>query len=229
MTLGAIALTRIPFPASSPEAALVRPITPAFAAEYAASPPLDASQPAADAMFTIAPFPWLIMCGKTARIVQKVPLRQTFITRSQVSSLSSQIGSSLLIPALLNSTSIRPNFSIVFATASSICFRSVTSTTTPSTSRLNCLLSSSASSPVRRGCASVIAIFAPSSRKRVATAWPIPAPAPAVINATLSCSSTLSSGIDTDVRESFADLGHSHQDRHFIFYRYFILGRLVQY
>src|SRR5581483_11953428 len=101
MTVGAIALTRIPLPASSPDAARVRPITPAFAAEYAASPPDDASHPAADAMFTIDPLPWFIMCGTTARIVQNVPLRHTFITRSQVSSESFQMGSSLLMPALL--------------------------------------------------------------------------------------------------------------------------------
>src|SRR6516162_8276691 len=101
MTVGAIALTRIPLPANSPDAARVKPITPALAAEYAASPPDDASHPAADAIFTIAPLPCSIMCGTTERIAQKVPRRHTFITRSQVSSLSCQMGSNLLMPALL--------------------------------------------------------------------------------------------------------------------------------
>ena len=53
------------------------------------------------------------MCGIAARIVNIVPRRHTFITKSQVSSLISQIGSSLLIPALLNRMSMLPNFSIV--------------------------------------------------------------------------------------------------------------------
>ncbi|MNT77700.1 hypothetical protein D3C72_2168440 [compost metagenome] len=56
----------------------------------------------------ILPLPWAIMWGSTAWVQLKTPLRFTSITRSNCSSVILARVASMVMPALLMSTSIRP-------------------------------------------------------------------------------------------------------------------------
>ena len=104
---GATQLTRTVGPYSSAPL-LVSAITPALAAEYAASLRVG-MRPDTDALLTIVPRPASSMSGTTERVALNVPVR--FTSMSRCHSLSSTVcsGRRSPVPALLTSTSIRPN------------------------------------------------------------------------------------------------------------------------
>src|SRR5579863_2453360 len=85
--------------------------------------------PITDAIFTIAPpAPCLIICLISYFRQSHIPLRSTAMVRSQSSSDCLMMGTQTpSMPALLNATSRRPNFSTVFWTSASTSRALVTS------------------------------------------------------------------------------------------------------
>src|SRR6266567_1067035 len=118
ITAGHTTFTRIPLRAFSSAAVLVRAITPCLLAQYVPAPAKPV-RPATDAMLTMAPPPpCLSICWISYFRQSHTPLRLISMTRSQSSSDCSETGVKLpSIPALLNATSKRPNFSTVFRTS----------------------------------------------------------------------------------------------------------------
>src|SRR5437763_1934380 len=86
-------------------------------------------------MLTIEPDPRSIMWGSTARMVKKLPVRQTSTTRRQESVLVSRSGAGSEVPALLTRTSMRPRSRRTSATTASTWCSSVTSRARPTTRR----------------------------------------------------------------------------------------------
>src|SRR5271157_1250770 len=114
---GHIALIRILFRAFSNAADFVSPITPCLLALYAPAP-AEPTRPVIEDIFTIAPPPpCLSICRISYFRQSQTPLRLMLMVRSQSSSDCSAMGIQFpSIPALLNATSKRPNFSTVFCT-----------------------------------------------------------------------------------------------------------------
>src|SRR5947208_8679265 len=148
-------------------------MTPAFAAEYTASPD-DPTRPASEPMLTILPLRRSIIESSTARAQRIGPFRLIAITRSQVSSWLFTNGSILSQPALLTSTSIGPSCFAVSATASRTEAPSVTSMVTAIAPRP---ISAAVAAAVAESM-SATATFAPSAARRSAIALPMPLPAP---------------------------------------------------
>ena len=71
------------------------------------------------------------MVSATAWVHSKTPLRLTAITASNCAELILASRASLVMPALLIRTSMRPQVALTFATIASIARRLVTSTTAP--------------------------------------------------------------------------------------------------
>src|SRR6185437_9107282 len=89
---------------------LVKAMIPPLAAEYTALPD-EPTRPASEPRFTTAPVPWAAITGSTALQVCSTPYRLIAIARSQSAGSESTNGLALSQPALLTSTSIRPNCS----------------------------------------------------------------------------------------------------------------------
>src|SRR5688572_6209894 len=136
-------------------------------------------------MLITAPPPERAMAGMPWRQPRKVPKRSSLMTRQNSSSGASTTEPSCGVdpPALLCSTSSRPNRSTVARIASRTLVSSVTSARSAKAS----LPASRAVSPAAAASMSAATTRAPSRAKSTAVARPIPAPAP-VMNATLPCS-----------------------------------------
>ena len=118
---GATQFTRMPLGATSLASAFVYPITAALEAEYATSqePPVT---PHMEEIFTIAPRFCETISGNTALVTRNIPVTFVSITRCQSESdvsVTSCVGNA--IPALLTSTSIKPNCSRTRETISPAC------------------------------------------------------------------------------------------------------------
>jgi len=181
-------LTRIPNFAYSRAAAFVKPTTPCFAEAYAALPGRLTIIPATDDVFTIAPPPRFNICGISCFMHSQTPLRFTFISRSQSSSVQSAIRAKGVPtappPALLKAQSSPPYVATAVLTIASTCSVLVTShwTYIPSPP-----VSSIARRVLRKSSAFRLAMttFAPSAANANAAALPIPE-LPPVMSTTLS-------------------------------------------
>src|SRR5262245_13067977 len=113
---------------------------------------------------------------------RNVPFRLTDRTWSHCSSVILWLIASRLIPALLTSTSRRPNSPTMWLTSASTSVRCVTSAAIAS-ARAPCRSSSAATGPASPVSTSLTTTMAPSRANRRAVAAPMPFPAP-VISAT---------------------------------------------
>jgi hypothetical protein len=128
----------------------------------------------------IEPPPWRSMWGTANLAPRNTERTLTAITRSQSSTLSSTAVPGRSVPALLNSTSSRPNCSTVLATMASTEAASATSTSMATAWPPPSLMAATVSSALRRRT-SATATAAPSAAKRIALAAPMPEPAPVTI------------------------------------------------
>ena len=144
-----------------------------------------------DEMLTMRPHPSSIMTGTTAWQQLNVPVRFTSRRRCHFSGVIDRKESTACTPALLTSTVGGPNRSCTCATPASICWRSVTSTVTPSAlppEAATLPAAASAASASRSNTATAI----PSAARRSLTASPIP-DAPPVTMATRDAATSVSS------------------------------------
>lgn len=130
--------------------------------------------------FTIRPHFWAVMCFCTARVMRNEPRRCTFSTESQSSSVILKIRLSRVMPALFTSTVGGPSSSATFATAASTCSVLLTSRPTP-TARPPPEARSSAPDLTAEESRSSRPTANPSADSLLATAAPIPRPAPVTI------------------------------------------------
>src|SRR6266702_3705652 len=168
-------LTRTWWRAISRASDLVKAMIPPLAAEYTASPD-EPTRPASEPRFTTAPLPWAAMTGSTALQACSTPYRLIAIARSQSAGSESTNGLALSQPALLTSTSIRPNCSATRLDIAWTPWRSVTSAriaTAPG--------SSSAVVVALASSTSVTTTLAPSAASFWAIALPMPCPPPVTI------------------------------------------------
>src|SRR3954452_11961303 len=172
---GATALQRTPNRADSRAIAFVKPMTPAFAAEYVAEP-CDPTRPASLATFTITPPPRSCIDPSTACVHASTPRRFTPSTRSHSVSSVFTKNAKRSVPALLTSTSTGPTAPPTVATARPTEAVSVTSSSVARPSI------SAATSPAASTSRSPTATRAPSAARRRAVAAPMP-PAPPVTSA----------------------------------------------
>src|SRR5712692_1531963 len=131
----------------------------------------------------LPPEPCLYIWRSAARVVRNAPSRWMLSSFFQSANGNSSIGATIWIPALLTSTSILLNCSIVRATPASTCCSLVTSMTTPSA--LPAPPSSAAVASAAFWLRSAITTRAPSRTKVLAISLPMPLAAP-VTMATLS-------------------------------------------
>ncbi len=138
----------------------------------------------------MTPPPAAIMCGVTARVQRKTPLRFTPMTASHCSSvivawtapsLYLTSWASRTIPALFTRTSTRPHFAITSATAPATDAASATFTFAANASAAPAAFSSS--TRALASATSQAATFAPSLANLRAVARPIPAAAPVTMTA----------------------------------------------
>src|SRR5260370_22579634 len=109
------------FLATSLASALVKPITPAFAEEYADMLGFP-SLPAIDATFTIRPPPCSSISGTAARQHRNTPIKSTSMTAPHSSGVYSHVGlAGPATPALLTNTSSPPHLDLASATICSTC------------------------------------------------------------------------------------------------------------
>src|SRR3989454_8607701 len=162
--------------------------TPAFATAYGwTGKAREVFRPRAEPMLTIEPPPWRCMCGITPREKRNTLLRNTSNTSSQISWAGSCKGPACnRLPALLTSTSTRPNVASVACTARCTSASSVTLPGTASARPPAAVIESAVSSRIslRRP---VVVTLAPSRANVVAMAAPVPVPPPLTM-ATLSAS-----------------------------------------
>ena len=151
-----------------------------------AAPPICATRPAMDAIFTIVPLPRSIIAGKTRLVILKIAFMLISNIKSHCCSVVSKLFVYLSkIPALFIRISIGPNVSTAVFTIFSRSALTVTFTLTASACPPFSLISlTTASAPSRFKSATTT--FAPSFAKRIASAFPIPEAAPVII-VTLSC------------------------------------------
>jgi hypothetical protein len=88
-------------------------------------------RPTTDDALTIEPEPCATIVSATAWVHSNTPFRLTAITESNCADVIFASRASLVMPALLISTSMRPHSALTAATIASIDARSVTSTTQP--------------------------------------------------------------------------------------------------
>src|SRR5260370_8021432 len=118
------------FLATSLASALVKPMTPAFADEYADMFGFP-SLPAIEATFTILPPPCSSIDGTAARQQRNTPIRSTPMTAPHSSGVYSHVGlAGPATPALLTSTSSPPHLDPAPATMLSTCAAPATPTST---------------------------------------------------------------------------------------------------
>ena len=105
---GSTSIVRIPNGATSGASDSIQPSTPNFDAAYAVrnSPP---TMPAVEEIVTTSPERWPRMTGRAARVTLTGPNRVVSICARNSSGVSSSKNPALKLPALLTSTSIRPN------------------------------------------------------------------------------------------------------------------------
>ena len=104
---GQMALTVMPYRATSRAMVLPNPMIPALQAEYTASP-VDPTLPASEEMLTMRPVWRSTIEGSTALVIRMGPRRLMSMSRSQRSSSVCRNGASRSHPALLTSASIGP-------------------------------------------------------------------------------------------------------------------------
>ena len=130
-----------------------------------------------EAMLMIWPLPWACMVGSTPAMPQSTPLTLTSTIRSHSSTFSASSGESGITPALLISTSMRPQRSSAACAKRDMAARSVTSSSrnsaVPPAARMSPARASSRSA--LRAPSISLAPAAPSSR---AMAAPMPLLAP---------------------------------------------------
>ncbi|KYF73745.1 hypothetical protein BE17_25550 [Sorangium cellulosum] len=127
---GANTVTRAPRPSSSPRSDSEKATTAAFAAEYAAAAGIG-THATVEAMFTTVPEPCASIAGRTARVTRSIPNTWTSnIARVNAASVDSQRDILPPLPALLMTTSTRPNRSRIDATAAPTEASDVTSIST---------------------------------------------------------------------------------------------------
>src|SRR5215217_4518834 len=126
---GSTSIVRIPNGATSGASDSIQPSTPNFDAAYALvnSPP---SRPAVEEIVTTRPERCARITGSAARVTLTGPKNVVSICARNSSGLSSSKKPALKLPALLTSTSTRPNLSTTAATAASASAGSVTSSLT---------------------------------------------------------------------------------------------------
>ena len=132
---GSTSIVRIPNGATSGASDSIQPSTPNFDAAYAVtnSPP---TRPAVEEIVTTSPDRCARITGRAARVTLTGPNRVVSICARNSSGLISSKNPALKLPALLTSTSIRPNRSTATWTAASASAGSVTSSLT--TRRSSC-------------------------------------------------------------------------------------------
>ena len=130
---GSTSIVRIPNGATSGASDSIQPSTANFEAAYAVrnSPP---TMPAVEEIVTIRPERWARMIGRVARVTLIGPKKVVSIWARNSSGVSSSKNPALKLPALLTSTSIRPNRSTATLTAAPASAESVTSSLTASRS-----------------------------------------------------------------------------------------------
>src|SRR5215211_5155689 len=123
---GSTSIVRIPNGATSGASDSIQPSTANFDAAYALvnSPP---ARPAVEEIVTTRQERWARITGSAARVTLIGPKKVVSICARNSSGLSSSKNPALKLPALLTSTSIRPNRSTAAATAASASVGSVTS------------------------------------------------------------------------------------------------------
>ena len=135
-------MTRTPRPPHSAARVRVSPIRACLLALYAARSAMPNS-PATELMLTMLPSPLRSISLPNSRLVRNGPVRFTSKTRRQSASVVSSAGVIWLIPALLTSTSTRPNSAIA---ASTIPRTAPSSETSPGRERVRAFLLRSSSS-----------------------------------------------------------------------------------
>src|ERR1700677_2150892 len=182
---GQMTLTRTPRGARSTDIDRVSATTAPLDAQYEAKLATPTSA-ATDPWLMIDPAPAATIKRAAAREHRNVPLALTRKQRSQSSSVASITEPLLFTPALLYSTSTRPNSLLIWSKAASTwtgCAMSALPAGVLPPASAICLAASLAASPTR----STSATAAPSRAKSSAVARPIPDPAP-VTTATLPAS-----------------------------------------
>ena len=115
---------------------------------------------------TMAPPPFCAIHAAVTTLGSHTPLRLVVMTSSYSSSVTSRAGRCTQVPALLTSTSKRPNVSVVRATAASTSERAVTSRRRPRVRR-----------PVEAAISAAAVTHAASSRAATTTSAPASASA----------------------------------------------------
>ena len=124
---GHTAFTRTPRPPHSTARVRVKPIKPCLLVLYAARSAIP-SNPATELKLTMLPEPRRNISLPNSRLIRNGPVRFTARVLFQSARIVSSAGTIVLMPALLTSTSIRPNSS---ATASTILRTDSSSETSP--------------------------------------------------------------------------------------------------
>src|SRR6516164_3004273 len=187
MKPGQMAMARMPRVPYSTAAALVKEMTPAFAAEYTLTGKAVALIPPVDDQLRITPPPQPSRVLMPCLVPKKTPRKSTSMTRSYSSAVTSASGAAAPIPATLRTASTRPKTSSAAANMASTWFSLVTSQRNGTTAS-----PSSAAVSSSRPLMSAASTRAPSRTKARLQALAIPEPAP-VITATLPSSSFIRS------------------------------------
>src|SRR5437868_1939407 len=123
----------------------------------------------------------LNICFRQALVIRKAPSKWIASSRFQSANGKSTIGLTIWIPALLTSTSMRPNFAIVSATPFSTSGSSATFMPTAKASAPFALISRAVASAASR-LRSAMTGVPPSAAKRRAISLPMPLAAPVMIS-----------------------------------------------
>ena len=137
--------------------------------------------PAVDEIVTTRPERWARSCGSAARVTLTGPNRVVSICERNASGVISSKNPAWKLPALLTSTSSRPNRSTAAATAAFAAAGSVTSRATAR--RSSCSPSASAMLSARRAVATTAC---PAASAALARSTPRPRPAPVMSHTCLS-------------------------------------------
>src|SRR6056297_1347990 len=137
------------------------------------------------------PPPDITRCGRKVRTPYTTPQKLTPITHSHDSSGPTHGSPAPTTPALLHTTWTPPNRSIVAAARASTCSGLLTSVSTPIAST-PCVPTSATAASSASCCTSASTTEQPPAAKALASANPIPLPAP-VTTATLSGPSSITS------------------------------------
>src|ERR1700730_12722071 len=154
-----------------------------FRGRVGTSPGATARSPTAEPIMMMRPPSF--MCFSAACVVASTPRRLMSITRSISSSVVSSNGFGMAVPALLTSTSSRPNVATVFSTALLTASTSAASAWIATAFPPLCSMALTTAEAALASLAYVMATLAPSLARRFAIAAPMPREPP-VTSATFS-------------------------------------------